>query len=133
MIFQLSFRVKIALFIIFLIPLGFATKFYHGAFQFWVENFLGGVLYEIFWCLVIAFFFPNTRPIWIASIVFFCTSLLEVFQLWHPWFLEAIRSTFLGRALIGTSFTWLDFPHYVVGCLIGIEWIHILKKKNKKR
>lgn len=130
---QLSFRVKIALCIIFLIPLGFATKFYHGPFQFWVENFLGGVLYEIFWCLVIAFFFPNTKPIWISSIVFFCTSLLEVLQLWHPWFLEKIRSTFLGRALIGTSFTWLDFPHYIVGCLIGIEWIQILKGKNKKR
>lgn len=114
------FRIQLLGWIIVLIPVGFATKFYHGPFQFWVENFLGGVLYEIFWCLVIAFFFPTTKPLWIAILVFSFTSILEILQLWHPQFLEAIRSTFLGRALIGTSFTWLDFPHYLLGCIIGI-------------
>jgi len=129
--FPLSFRVKIALSIVFLVPIGFATKFYHGPWQCWVENFLGGILYEIFWCLVIVFFFPSRKPLWIAGIVFGFTSILEVLQLWHPPLLEAIRSTFLGRALIGTSFTWLDFPHYVLGCLMGIAWIQKLRGRNK--
>ena len=51
------------------------------------------------------------------------TCALEVLQLWHPWFLEKVRSTFLGKALIGTTFVWWDFPHYFLGSLIGWVWL----------
>jgi len=50
-------------------------------------------------------------------------------QLWHPPFLELIRSTFWGRALIGTSFSWWDFPHYIFGSAIGGFLIEKLKGK----
>jgi hypothetical protein len=36
---------------------------------------------------------------------------------WDAVFLEEIRSTFLGMALIGTCFVWWQFPHYVLGQL----------------
>ena len=51
----------------------------------------------------------------IAVGVLLVTCVLESLQLWHrPW-LQAIRSTFLGASLLGTSFSWWDFPAYVVG------------------
>jgi hypothetical protein len=102
-----------------LIPLGFATKFYTGPFAVWVNNSLGGIFYEIFWCLVIFLFFPSLKAVWIAAIVFVATSALEFTQLWHAPFLEQIRENFIGRTLIGTSFTWPDFPYYAIGCAVG--------------
>jgi hypothetical protein len=51
--------------------------------------------------------------------VFAVTCALEVLQLWHPAPLEAVRGTFLGRTLLGTTFVWWDFPHYALGCALG--------------
>ena len=120
-------RKYIVLALLVVTPAGFLFKFYSGPAQWWFNNYGAGLLYEVFWILVAFFFWPkkelvNRIPLW----VFVVTCTLETLQLWHPWFLEKIRSYFLGRALIGTSFTWWDFPHYVIGCLIGwlfIKWI----------
>ncbi len=76
------------LFIILIIPLGFFTKFYSGPAMNWISNSVGGLLYEIFWCLVFYFLFPKTRPFLIALIVLISTCFLEFLQLWHPPFLE---------------------------------------------
>ena len=105
-------------------PLGFGFKLYSGPGQQWLNNYAAGVLYEVFWILVAFFVRPEKK--WIPGIpvgVFVFTSLLEILQLWHPWWLEQIRSTFLGRTLIGTTFSWWDFPHYAAGCGIGWIWI----------
>jgi hypothetical protein len=105
-------------------PAGFLSKFYSGPFQWWFNNYGGGLLYEVFWILVVFLFVPRRRYVRkIPVYVFAVTCALEVLQLWHPWFLEKIRSYFLGRALIGTSFVWWDFPHYAIGCLVG--WLVI--------
>jgi hypothetical protein len=101
-------------------PAGFLFKFYRGPGHIWFNDYGGGLLYEIFWCMVVFFFVPqrkNITPITLWVLIITC--ILETLQLWHPPFLEQIRSTFLGAALIGTTFVWLDFPHYILGCIIG--------------
>lgn len=110
-------------------PLGFWLKLYAGPGRRWVNDYAAGVLYEIFWCLVAFFIWPRRElVVRIAVGVFVVTSLLEVLQLWHPWVLEQIRATFLGRALIGTTFSWLDLPHYVLGCALGLVWMRRLER-----
>jgi len=112
------------------IPAGFLSKFYSGPAQWWFNNYGAGLLYEVFWILVVFLFIPKKRYIRkIPVYVFVITCTLEVLQLWQPWFLQKLRSYFLGKALIGTSFVWCDFPHYVIGCVIGwllIKSIHKL-------
>jgi len=109
--------------------MGFYSKFYRGPAAEWVNGSLGGVLYEIFWCLLSFLCFPRTKPLRIAGIVLAVTCLLEFLQLWHPPFLETLRSCFLGRALLGTTFAWLDFPHYLAGSLLGWLWVKCLRRK----
>ena len=117
-------RKRILLSLIVVTPAGFLFKGYSGPAQRWFNNYGAGLLYEIFWCLVIFLWIPRRNSATkIALWVFGITSLLEVLQLWHPWILEQIRSSFLGRALIGTSFSWWDFPHYAIGCVIGWFWM----------
>ena len=116
-----TLRSSIPLFLALVIitPLGFATKFVGPLWGNWIQHYAGGVLYVIFWILVLLAIRPHLAPVRAAGLVLAVTCALEVMQLWHPPPLEVVRSTFLGRALIGTSFSWWDFPHYVLGALLG--------------
>ena len=126
---QYRTRKSISLSLLVVIPAGFLLKLYSGPAQSWFNNYGAGVIYTIFWCLVAFFFWPRKEMITrIAVGVFLGTSFLEVLQLWHPSFLEQIRSTFLGRALIGTTFVWWDLPHYAAGCTIAWLWMHRILK-----
>ena len=111
-------------------PIGFLSKFYTGPAAFWVNNSLGGVFYEIFWCLVVFLFFPRSQPVKIAALILIITSLLEFLQLWQPPFLQIIRSNFIGVTIIGDSFTWLDFPYYFVGSGMGWLWLLFIKSRS---
>ncbi len=127
-----KFRLLILLALIVIIPVGFLTKFYTGPAQQWINNSLGGLFYEIFWCLSFAFIFQNIKPIRIAFLVFFATCALEFLQLWHPPFLEFLRSNFLGRTVLGNSFNRGDFPYYIIGSSIGYAMLTIIKSITKK-
>jgi hypothetical protein len=112
-------------------PLGFCFKLYTGPAQWWLNNYGAGLLYEIFWILVVFLILTKERlvnkiPVW----VFIVTSALEILQLWNPRILQAIRSSFIGRVLIGTTFSWLDFAHYAIGCFLGWLWLRWLVKED---
>lgn len=102
-----------------LVPSGLLTKYYRGYGEEWVNHSLGGVLYVIFWVLFFSLLFPRVSHWKIALYVFLATSAVELLQLWHPPWLEAIRANPIGVTLLGNSFTWLDFPHYLVGSLLA--------------
>jgi len=121
---------RVLLSLLFVVPLGFGVKFYRGPGAWWFDDYAGGILYEVFWCLAAVLIRPKASGFRIACWVFSVTCFLEFSQMWHPSFLEAVRSTFLGRALIGTSFTWQDFPYYVIGCTVGWVWIGLLRKSE---
>jgi hypothetical protein len=102
------------------VPLGLGSKLYAGPGAPWVHAYAGGIVYEFFWVILLLALFPRLSEWRAAAGVFAATSLLETLQLWHPPALEAIRATFLGHALIGSTFGWWDFPHYLVGCAAGL-------------
>jgi len=114
------------------IPIGFYSKFYSGPVEDWVNNSLGGLFYEIFWCLLVALIFTKAKPIKIAVWVFVITCSLEFLQLWHPPFLEYLRGNFFGRTILGNSFNWLDFPYYFIGSFLGYLLLKGIKKISKE-
>src|ERR1044072_3119183 len=68
-----------------LTPVAFYSKRgYHGPAAAWVHDSLGGLFYEIFWCLVIALVRPRWSPARVALTVLSATCALEFLQLWHP-------------------------------------------------
>jgi len=121
--------IKILILLI-LIPAGFYTKVCKGSLQEWINYSFCDFLYEIFWCLLFSLLFTKIRVIWIALSVFLTTSALEFLQLWHPPFLQAVRDTFLGRTLIGNSFTWSDFFYYAAGCIASYFLIRAIDRKS---
>ncbi len=127
-----KYRLLIVLILIVIVPVGFLTKFYSGPAQLWVNNSLGGLFYEIFWCLAFAFLLPKSNPLKIALWVFISTCTLEFLQLWHPQFLELFRSNFIGRTVLGNLFRWGDFPYYIIGSSLGYATLIILKSITNK-
>ena len=129
-----SFLLKRKWIIIFLCvvtPLGFLFKFYAGPGHKWFNDYGAGLLYEVFWCLVAFFFVPHRKYIMrIVVSVFIVTCILEILQLWHPAFLERIRAAFLGGAFLGSTFVWWDFPHYVLGCIVGWLCMRVISRHS---
>ena len=121
-------RRKILVSLVVVVPAGFYSKFYRGPGAEWVNNSFDGVFYEIFWFLVFLLFLPGVRSSRLAGSVLAMTCLLEFMQLWHPPFLEMLRSHFLGAVILGTTFDWMDFPYYFLGSAIGWFWLEKLRR-----
>ena len=130
-----SFKYRIALLVSLsiIVPLGFIIKFYPGPGHDWLNNAFGGVPYDIFWILLVAYLWPKASPLNIALGVCLITCGLEFLQLWSPPFLQAIRVTSLGRLLLGSSFSWLDFPYYFIGSALGWVWVRSLQRSLPKQ
>lgn len=111
-----------------IVPVGFASKFYRGPAQDWVNDSLGGVFYVIFWCLAVSLVWRAAKPGRIAAAVVAVTCGLECLQLWHPPFLQALRSHFLGATILGTTFVWSDFPYYFLGAGMGWAWLAAVRR-----
>jgi hypothetical protein len=120
------------LFIILIIPLGFFTKFYSGPAQEWINNSLGGLLYEIFWCLLLYLLFPKSKISFLAVVVLLSTCFLEFLQLWQPSFLEYLRRNFIGRTILGNAFNWMDFPYYFAGSFLGYFVLRFISRITDK-
>ncbi len=111
---------QLALFlvIIALMVTGYWLRFYAPIDPQWRDR-SGGVAYVIFWILVYAWVRPKAPALLVAIAVLSITCCLEFLQQWHPAWLEAIRRTWPGRLILGTTFEWSDFPPYFVGAFIG--------------
>lgn len=132
-IFMTKERVRILISLCVIVPVGFYSKFYTGFGANWINNSLGGFFYEIFWCLAIFLFSEKIKPWKIAAVVLLITCGLEILQLWHPAFLEFLRSYFIGRTVLGTTFSWSDFPYYFMGAAAGWLWMRLLNPDFKVR
>ena len=118
----------VSLFVI--VPLGMGSKWYVGPAAKWVNNSISGVFYEILWCLLILLVLVRGRPWIIATAVFIVTSVLEIMQLSDHLWLRLIRSSSIGKALIGTTFTWSDFTYYLLGCGLALFWMRTIQRLN---
>jgi hypothetical protein len=120
-------RARLAVALALVVPLGFATKLTDAEL---VRGHLGGVLYVVFWILLVLLAWPGLRPGSVAVAVFLATCALEATQLWHPPWLESIRATFLGHALLGSTFSWWDFPCYAAGAGLGVGIASLCRRRN---
>ena len=123
-------RKGILIILVILIPIGLLTKIYTGPGMSWVNYSLGGVIYVIFWSLFVSLFYRKPQVWQPALWVLLVTCILETLQLWHPQWLEAVRKTFPGRAMLGTSFSWLDFVHYGFGFIISVVLLYGFREKS---
>lgn len=93
----------------------------------WLRDNSGGAAYVLFWILALAVVKPAASARRLALLILAITCCLEFLQLWHPRPLEAMRRTFVGRMILGTTFDWSDFPPYALGACLGWAALRILR------
>jgi hypothetical protein len=118
---EMNDRLRLLLLLPLVAIFGLAAKHYSGPGRWWVNNWgPASVAYVVFFILLAALFLPRRRAAApIAASVLLATCGLEFLQLWQPPWLQAARSTFVGAMLLGTTFSWWDFPAYIVGAVVG--------------
>ncbi|MGC9504045.1 DUF2809 domain-containing protein [Baaleninema sp.] len=124
-----NYRKALAVALVVSVPLGLWTKAHQGLWQAWVNGFAGAIVYEMFFIFLISFFFPELAAWSIAAAVFVATCALEFLQLWNPPLLAAVREMVIGKLFLGSTFAWWDFPHYLLGGLLGGSIVLALQAK----
>jgi hypothetical protein len=114
-------------------PLGYGIRFATGITPEWLNNAAGNVAYESFWIWLILGIWPQLRPLAVAITVCLLTCGLEVLQLSQEPLLVAARSTTIGRLILGSGFTWEDFPTYFLGSAIGGYFAIALRRRYSAR
>lgn len=129
-------RLAVALAVV--IPLGLVTKFVlpdvlPAVAGRWCLLYGAAVLYEVFWVLVVRWLAPGWSAMRCGAVVFVITCALEFLQLVRVDWLDALRRTFIGAALLGNGFDWWDFPHYVLGSAAGMWLVRRLARHRHPR
>jgi len=118
--FHNNYRTVNALGVLGIVLLLILYDFYRESLPYFLEYWAGGALYVLFWIFLVYSISPrNFNPIAICILTTLTTCIIEFTQLWHPLWLEEIRSYKIGYAILGTTFSWTDFPPYFLGGVLG--------------
>jgi Protein of unknown function (DUF2809) len=105
------------------IGLGLASRSEKIGLPWFVAKYLGDSLWGLVVFIGLGFLFPrqSTRCVTALAMGFACS--VEFSQLFHPSWLDAIRSNRLGGLVLGTpssTFAWGDIAAYFVGITCGV-------------
>lgn len=125
---------RIIYFILYLliIPIGLATRKMPHLFHPFIAAYGGDTL----WAAMFVFLF---RAIWPTTILwkvvlysYLLTVAIEVSELYHAPWLDRIRSTFLGKMLLGWGFLWSDLVCYLIGIIFAWLIATLVDKQSSK-
>lgn len=94
-----------------------------------IDLFLGDSLWALMIYLSIRMLFINWSKKKAAFIGLLFCFLIELSQLYHSNWIDAIRQTTLGGLILGYGFLWSDLVSYLLGILVGYI-IDIMVNKN---
>ena len=97
-----------------------------------IELYSGDILWALMVFLLFAFLFNKKSTIFIISWAIICSYSIEISQLYHAPWIDAIRNTVLGGLILGFGFLWSDLVCYTIGLIIGIIIDIMINKTNIK-
>ena len=119
-------RVPLCVALLVVTALGLGTSAYEGPERLWVRDHGSGILYVMFWILLVLTLRPDSSPGRVSIAVLVLTCLVEFSQLIDARWLNAIRKTWLGASLLGIGFKWSDLPYYAIGAIAGWGLVRLL-------
>jgi len=118
------------LFVVITIFSGLASRHYAGILPQWVESYLGDALWALMVFLMAGFLFQRKSTQWIALAALTFSYCIEISQLYHAPWIDAVRANRLGGLVIGFGFLWSDLVCYTVGVGFGVVMEKIFLKKE---
>lgn len=96
-----------------------------------IDLFLGDSLWALMIYLLIRIVFINWSQKKAAFIGLLFCFMIELTQLYHSNWIDAIRKTTLGGLVLGYGFLWSDLAAYLLGILLG--YVIDVKIRGTKR
>ncbi len=124
-----TYRLALLVGIVLIIPLGYSVRFATSLGMPLLQDIVGSLAYQILLMFLAAFFYPRASLVKVAVWVCVASSVGELLQLWQPPLLQTIRATWIGRIVLGNTFTVSDFPPYAVGSFLGWLGLKWLRRK----
>jgi hypothetical protein len=127
-------RMLQAFYLIMVMILGLASRKYGELLPRWLAVYSGDILWGLMVYLMVGFLLPKQKIIHTAFIAAAFSALMEMSQLYHTPWIDAIRSNKLGGLLLGYGFLWSDLICYALGIAFGviIEWVYYTKTTAKE-
>jgi hypothetical protein len=96
----------------------------------WVQLYLGDTLWAFMVFLLFGLFFNRKSTHWIAIAALTFSYGIEISQLYHEPWIDALRAHPLGGLILGFGFLWSDLVCYSVGVGFGYMMEKVLVKKK---
>ena len=105
--------------------LGLASRRYGTSLPPFLSEYAGDTLWAFLVFLGISALRPDARLWYRGAMALGFAFLVELSQLYHAPWIDAIRSTKIGGLILGFGFLWTDLVCYAVGVGIGIllDWV----------
>lgn len=99
----------------------------------YINTYLGDALWAVMIYLFAALLLKDRKSAQIALLSLLFCYLVEISQLYHAPWIDAIRNTRLGGLVLGFGFLWTDIIAYTmgIGVMLAIESIYIWFKQKK--
>ena len=113
--------------------LGLSSRKYAGYLPENINTYLGDALWAVMIYLFTAVLLHDRKPLQIALVSLLFCYLIEISQLYHAPWIDAIRNTRLGGLVLGFGFLWTDIIAYTmgIGVMLAIESLYFWSKKRK--
>lgn len=113
-------RVIYGLMIVIVIGLGLGSRSGSPLLPKFIATYAGDTLWALLVFLLLGFLMPSRSTAKVAAIALLFSFSIEVSQLYHTPWIDAIRQTRLGGLVLGHRFLWSDLLSYSIGIMMGM-------------
>ncbi len=129
---QFTSQILYFLITLLVIIIGITVRLKQEWFPDFVNLWLGDLLYAVMMFFAISFLFPNKKALHRAFAAAIVCYAVEFFQMYHAPWIEAVRSTLLGKLILGRGFLWSDVLAYSAGVVMAylLDKVLFFRRKN---
>ena len=99
----------------------------------WYAQYFGDYLWAMLLFFIFALILRKMGTLKVAAVTLFFTYGIEVSQLFHPQWLETLRSIKVFALILGYGFLWSDIVAYTLGISTGALVEHFLLRNTLRR
>ena len=114
--------------LVFTVAAGLASRKFAGPGPNWVHSYLGDTLWAFMVFLLLGLIFHKKDTLWVAAVTLAFSYVIEVSQLYHAPWIDALRAYQLGGLILGYGFLWSDLLCYTAGAGMGIVMEKLMSK-----
>ncbi len=101
------------------IILGLSSRQFSGYLPYTINLYMGDALWALMVFFMFCLIFRLKGTGWLAEAALLFAFGIEISQLYHAPWIDAIRQTRLGGLVLGYGFLWRDLVAYTIGVAVG--------------